>query len=68
CDKGDTKPIVLQGVTGSGKTEVYLQAAAHVLKQGRGVLILVPEISLTAGVSSINRLSGLSLSPHWASG
>ena len=47
CDKGDTKPIVLQGVTGSGKTEVYLQAAAHVLKQGRGVLILVPEISLT---------------------
>ena len=32
---------------GSGKTEVYLQAAAHVMKSGRGVLILVPEISLT---------------------
>ena len=47
CDAGDSKPILLQGVTGSGKTEVYLQAEAHVMEQGRGVLILVPEISLT---------------------
>lgn len=46
-DHGSTKPIVLQGVTGSGKTEVYLQAAAHALKENKGVLILVPEISLT---------------------
>ncbi len=47
CDGGENKPLLLQGVTGSGKTEVYLQAAAHVMKSGRGVLILVPEISLT---------------------
>ena len=47
CDSEHSKPLLLQGVTGSGKTEVYLQAAAHVMKSGRGVLILVPEISLT---------------------
>lgn len=41
------KPILLQGVTGSGKTEVYLQAVDHVVSQGKSALILVPEISLT---------------------
>lgn len=46
-DAGESRPILLQGVTGSGKTEVYLQAAAHAVAAGKGVLILVPEISLT---------------------
>lgn len=45
------KPVsatfLLYGVTGSGKTEVYLQAIAHALRQGRGAIVLVPEISLT---------------------
>ncbi len=46
-DAGAYRTFLLQGVTGSGKTEVYLQAIEHALAQGRSAIILVPEISLT---------------------
>ena len=39
--------FLLHGVTGTGKTEIYLQALAHALEQGKGGIVLVPEISLT---------------------
>ncbi len=46
-DAGTFQAHLLHGVTGSGKTLIYIRAAAHALKAGRGALILVPEISLT---------------------
>lgn len=45
-DQEEFFPVLLQGVTGSGKTQVYICAVAKALKQGRGAIVLVPEIAL----------------------
>jgi primosomal protein N' (replication factor Y) len=42
-------PTLLKGVTGSGKTEVYLEAVAECIAQGRQALVLLPEVALTPG-------------------
>ena len=52
-DSGRHQGFLLFGVTGSGKTEVYLRAAAAALEQGREVLWLAPEIGLTMGLEGL---------------
>ena len=46
-DRGDRQTSLICGVTGSGKTEVYMEMISHVLRQGREVIVLIPEIALT---------------------
>jgi primosomal protein N' (replication factor Y) len=53
---GSARPILLHGVTGSGKTEIYLQAIHATLARGHSAIVLVPEISLTP--QTVERFKG----------
>ena len=53
---GGYHPFLLHGVTGSGKTEIYLRAIEEIVKQGKEAIVLVPEISLTP--QTISRFRG----------
>ncbi|MFW6363095.1 MAG: replication restart helicase PriA [Spirochaeta sp.] len=52
---GPGERFFLYGVTGSGKTEVFLQSAEHILSAGKGIIYLVPEIALTHQVAEMLR-------------
>jgi primosomal protein N' (replication factor Y) (superfamily II helicase) len=65
---GGYATVLLKGVTGSGKTEVYLEAVAECLARGRQALVLLPEIALTAGfIARVEARFG-ALPAEWHSG
>jgi len=59
------KPVLLHGVTGSGKTEIYIRLIAETLSRGDDVLMLVPEIALTSQlIERMERIFGSRVTPY----
>lgn len=52
-DLPEKKPIILHGVTGSGKTEIYMQAIEKNIQEGKEAIVLVPEIALTSQIMDV---------------
>src|SRR5207253_7097999 len=55
ADAGEFRVALLHGVTGSGKTELYLRLADRVCRAGRQALLMVPEIALTPSIAALFR-------------